>query len=235
MQHAPQDVTVIIPVINEAANLQDCIASVERAGAGAIIVVDGGSTDRSVALARSLGVEVILSSPGRGIQQNAGAERAQTPLLCFLHADCRLTESSLKSLCLEASRTECLFACFRQQIDSVGLKYRLLEWGNALRVRFLGRPYGDQGICLSTKLFREIGGFANVALMEDVLLAQKLKQQLIRPRLLSERIIVNARRWQRNGVIRQTLKNWSLLRQLRRGKTTKELAEQYRRDDQQRT
>ena len=235
MPLAPCDVTVIIPVINESACLASCIQSARNAGAEKIIVVDGGSTDGSVAIACELGSIVVESPMGRGIQQHLGAERAETSLLCFLHADCQLSMGALTELCKGTDGQQDLYACFHQKIKARGLKYRLLEWGNALRVRWLRRPYGDQGICVSTDLYWRIGGFAQVPLMEDVLLAEAMKQIGILPRLIRATIEIAARRWQRQGVIRQTLRNWRLLYQFRRGKTPAELAVSYQRDDQQRS
>ncbi len=234
MLYSPADVSVIIPVVNEAECLADCIRSAQLAGAEEIIVSDGGSTDASRDIAVRLGAIVVSGKTGRGPQQNAGAQKSTHPLLCFLHADCLLHRSSLETLCIAASQMEELYACFRQRITSVGMKYRLLEFGNNMRVRWQKRPYGDQGICISQTLFQRVDGFEDVPFMEDVLLAEKLRQLTITPRLLKDGIEVSPRRWQRRGVIRQTLTNWSLLRQLKRGRTPEELIEQYARDDQQR-
>ncbi|MBH57045.1 MAG: glycosyl transferase family 2 [Planctomycetaceae bacterium] len=228
----PADVTVVIPVVNEAGNLKDCICSAKQSGAEKIIVADGGSTDGSPLLAAQLGATVIKSKLGRGLQQHAGANAAQTPLLCFLHADCRLSAGALATLCEQGNRQADVYACFRQAIQARGLKYRLLEWGNGCRVQWMRRPYGDQGICISSALYHRIGGFAPVPLMEDVLLARRMKQECIRPVLLPASIEVSARRWKENGVLRQTLRNWRLLRRLRRGVSPEGMVASYRRHDQ---
>lgn len=234
MLYSPADVSVIIPAVNEAEFLSACIRSAQLAGANEIIVSDGGSTDASCDIAASLGAIVVSGNSGRGPQQNAGVQKSTHPLLCFLHADCLLGRSSLETLCIVASQKEDLYACFRQSIAAAGTKYRLLEIGNDMRVRWQKRPYGDQGICISRALYQRVGGFEDVPFMEDVLLAGKLRQLSIAPCLLNDRIEVSPRRWQRSGVIRQTLKNWSLLRQLKRGRSPNELIEQYARDDEQR-
>ena len=228
----PADVTVIIPVVNESDNLRGCLNSAIQAGADKIIVADGGSTDGSRLLAAQLGARVIESEPGRGLQQHAGAIAADTPLLCFLHADSRLSSGALAVLCEHSNHHSDVYACFRQTIQARGLKYRLLEWGNGCRVQWMRRPYGDQGICISSALYQRIGGFAPVPLMEDVLLARRMKQESIRPVLLPASIDVNARRWVENGVLRQTLQNWNLLRRLQRGESPEKLAASYRRHDQ---
>lgn len=232
MSLSPSDVTVVIPVINEAGNLKACIESSHRSGAKRIIVVDGGSKDGSASVANQLGATVLSSKPGRGIQQHAGAEIATTPLLCFLHADCRLSVEALSVLCEIANTQTEIYACYRQAIQAKGMKYRLLEWGNALRVRWLQRPYGDQGICVSTTLYRRLGGFDLVPLMEDVLLAQRMKMENIYPKLLPAIIEIDARRWQQNGVLAQTMRNWRLLRKLKRGVAPIDLVTMYQRHDQ---
>ena len=228
---SPSDVTVVIPVVNEAGNLKACIESACDAGAIHVVVADGGSQDGSPDIALQAGATVISSQPGRGIQQHAGAEIATTPLLCFLHADCRLSVEALTDLCNLANTEADVYACFRQTIQLAGWKYRLLEYGNGLRVKWLKRPYGDQGICLSTSLYFHVGGFEAVPLMEDVLLAERMKQAGIIPKLLSAKIEVDARRWQQKGVVCQTLQNWSLLRKLKKGASPTELASIYRRHD----
>ncbi len=228
---SPSDVTVVIPVVNEAGNLKACIESACNAGAIHVVVADGGSQDGSPEIALQAGATVITSQPGRGIQQHAGAEIATTPLLCFLHADCRLSAESLTDLCNFANAESDVYACFRQTIQLAGWKYRLLEYGNGLRVKWLKRPYGDQGICLSTSLYFHLGGFEAVPFMEDVLLAMKMKQSGMVPKLLSAKIEIGARRWQQNGVVRQTLRNWGLLRKLKKGISPRELAAMYPRHD----
>ena len=224
--------TVIIPVVNESDNLRDCLRSAKQAGTDKIIVVDGGSSDGSRSLAAQLGATVIESEPGCGLQQHAGAIAADTPLLCFLHADTRLSSEALVVLCEYSNHQTDVYACFRQMIQARGWKYRLLEWGNRCRVQWRRRPYGDQGICISSALYQRIGGFAPVPLMEDVLLARRMKQECVRPVLLPASIEVNARRWVDNGVLRQTLQNWKLLRRLQRGESPETLAAFYRRHDQ---
>ena len=230
---SPSDVTVVIPVINEAGNLKACIESACNAGAIHVVVVDGGSEDGSPEIALQAGATVVVSEPGRGIQQHAGAENATTSLLCFLHADCRLSTDALAELCEFANAESDVYACFRQRIQLAGLKYRLLEYGNAWRVKWFNRPYGDQGICVSTRLYFHLGGFEAVPFMEDVLLAESMKQAGMRPQLLSAKIEIDPRRWQKNGVVRQTLRNWGLLRKLKKGISPTELALLYPRHDRE--
>jgi len=109
----------------------------------------------------------------------------------------------------------------------VGIAYRLLERGNAVRAARLGLPYGDQGIFLRRSLFDRVGGFAEVAIMEDLLLMKRVRR-LTRPVLLRGPLYVSARRWQRNGVVRQTARNWLLVAALHLGAKPERLAAWYR-------
>jgi hypothetical protein len=100
--------------------------------------------------------------------------------------------------------------CFQQQIDAPGRLYRWLEWGNLRRVLWTGMAYGDQGLFLRREVFEQLGGFPEWPLMEDVGLMQRLRGRG-RFVVVTARLHVSARRWQRRGVIRQTLLNWTLL------------------------
>src|SRR4029077_12263704 len=110
-----------------------------------IIVVDGGSTDDTLAAARA--ADQVLTSPrGRAAKQTAGAAASQGNVLLFLHADCRLEPLSLGQIATALADSRCVGGCFRQRIDAVGVRFRWLERGNALRVKLWGLAYGDQGI-----------------------------------------------------------------------------------------
>ncbi len=205
--HLP--ISVIIPTLNEAGRIAELIAATRQVGVCEIIVVDGGSTDGT--LDRAISADVVLSSePGRAKQQNAGAMASHGEALLFLHADCQLPAGAFEALraALQDGRT--VGGCFQQRIEADGWAYRWLERGNAWRVRWLGMAYGDQGIFIRRDVFEELGRFADVRLMEDVLLMKRLRRTG-RFVLLDARLSISARRWQRHGIVRQTLRNWLLL------------------------
>ena len=129
---------------------------------------------------------------------------------------------------IEGAAAEPTFAvgAFRQRIEAEGLRYRLLEKGNAARVKWLKLAYGDQGILMRTSFFRQAGGFPEVDLMEDLLLMRQVRRAAP-VRLLEGPLYVSPRRWQENGVIRQTLRNWSLLAACRLGVPANRLARFY--------
>ena len=203
-------VSVIVPALNESLRIARAVNSAFAAGAGEVIVVDGGSTDDTTQQAEQAGALVVRSQPGRAVQQNAGAELARGNVLLFLHADNWLDVDTIQQISQHCQSRAHVAGAFRQSIDAAGLAYRILEHGNALRAGWLGRPYGDQGIFVDKQLFADVGRFADVPLMEDVLIMRQIRRHL-RPALLTGPIHVDARRWQQGGIIRQTLRNWSLL------------------------
>jgi rSAM/selenodomain-associated transferase 2 len=202
-------ISVIIPTLNEAASIADQISATRQLGASEIIVVDGGSADGTREFAT--GADIVLASePGRAKQQNAGAVASRGDVLLFLHADCRLPAGAFESMRAAFQDERTVGGCFQQQIQAQGWLYRWLECGNAWRVRRLGMAFGDQGIFIRRAIFEDLGRFADVKLMEDVLLMKRLRQRggFV---LLDDRLSVSARRWQRHGIVRQTLRNWLLL------------------------
>ena len=203
-------VSIIIPTLNEAGQIARALQHARRAGAHQIIVSDGGSRDATVDVARQHDCQVVASGRGRAAQQNAGARRATGDVLLFQHADAWLDPTALDQIKTALARPAILGGAFSQQIEATGVLYRLLERGNAARVKWLGLPYGDQGIFVRRDVFEEVGGFPEVSLMEDLLLMRVLRRRSW-PALLPGPIHVDARRWQRHGVVRQTLRNWSIL------------------------
>lgn len=202
--------SVIIPALNESEWIARAVGSAWKAGADEVIVVDGDSQDQTAEIAKQCGARVLQGPRGRSFQQNHGAQQAMGNVLLFLHADSWLAESVGDQVreCLENEKT--LGGAFWQQIDASGCLYRLLERGNAARVRWCGIPYGDQAIFMRRNVFEQLGGFPSVKLMEDLILMRKFRKMSC-PVLLPGPVFVHPRRWQQQGVVRQTLRNWSLL------------------------
>ncbi|HTI49405.1 MAG TPA: TIGR04283 family arsenosugar biosynthesis glycosyltransferase [Planctomycetaceae bacterium] len=202
-------VSVIIPALQEARNIGAAIASARAGGADEILVVDGGSTDGTLELARSADV-VLSGTRGRARQQNAGAERSRGDVLLFLHADCRLAMGACEQIRSALADPAVIGGCFCQRIDAMGWRYRVVERGNLLRVLVSGWMYGDQGLFIRREVFERLGGFPEVRLMEDWLLSRRLVRAG-RTAVLPGPLLVSARRWQQAGLVRQTLRNWLLL------------------------
>jgi rSAM/selenodomain-associated transferase 2 len=208
IQRADMSISIIIPTLNEATCLAETLRSVRTEKPQEIIVVDGGSSDATCDLARE--ADQVLHSPrGRAAQMNYGAAHATGDVLLFLHADCTLEPGALLAAeeCLE--RRGVVAGCFRMRVTASGLAYRLLDACATARVRLTGLIYGDQGLFVERRLFEQLGGFPPLLLMEDVFFSKKLRRQgriVVAPR----RIFVSPRRWQRQGLVRQTLHNWTL-------------------------
>ncbi|MCR9198222.1 MAG: TIGR04283 family arsenosugar biosynthesis glycosyltransferase [Planctomycetaceae bacterium] len=220
------NVSVVIPTLNEERQIAACLRSVRQAGATEIIVADGGSTDQTVMLAQDH-AQVIEAPRGRAAQQNAGARRATGDVILFVHADCRLTTTTVeKAATMFRSDESVVAGCFHQHIDHSAWKYGLVAAGNAWRVRCLGWAYGDQGICVRRVAFEQAGGFPDLQFMEDLFLMKQLKRRG-RIRLLDASIIVSARRWEKRGLLRQTLRNLSLVTAAQLGISPNRLARFY--------
>ena len=224
-------VSVIIPTINEAANVERAVISALDAGASEVIVVDGGSCDQTPAIAKATGALVLHSSAGRAIQQNAGAISASGDVLLFLHADSILTPETIPQL-LESlhGNPNIIGGGFEQKINADRFVFRMLEWGNRWRAKLQNLYYGDQAIFIRKLEFETLGGFQEIPLMEDFDLSCRMSAQGIL-KLLKGPVVVNPRRWNRIGVVRQTVLNWTIALLYRCGVSPKWLAQQYKRHD----
>ena len=219
--------SVIIPTLNEAANVAAAVASARDAGAAEVIVVDAASADGTASLARSAGATVVEGVRGRGPQMNAGAAAASGDVLLFLHADCRLPADAADRIDAALADPAVVAGGFRQRIGAAGRRFRWLEAGNALRVRRWGRVYGDQGMFVRADAFRGAGGFPPQPLMEDYELSGRLARRG-RVVLLEGPLTVDARRWLTRGVVRQTATNWAFVLLYRLGVSPVRLAAWYR-------
>jgi rSAM/selenodomain-associated transferase 2 len=218
-------ISVIIPTLNEAANIADLIAQTRDIGDCEIVVVDGGSTDDTCRQAVNAD-RVLNSPPGRARQQNLGAASCRGDVLLFLHADCRLPSTALDAIRAALADGRVVGGCFQQHLDSPGLRYRWIERGNVWRVRLFKLAYGDQAIFVRRTVFENLGRFPELRLMEDVFLMKRLRRTG-RFVLLPDRLTVSIRRWKKHGVIRQTLRNWLLLSLALCGVSTDRLARFY--------
>ncbi len=224
-----KSVSIIIPTLNESQTIETALRSAGALGGLEIIISDGGSGDDTVARARHFahhheGDVIVIDAPrGRGRQLAAAARIAHGEVLLFLHADNRLPASVIRQI--ERAGWP-VWGGFRQRIDAPQWRFRALEIGNALRARVLGRVFGDQALFVHRSQYEDVGGFAEVELMEDVLLSSQLYRQH-RPRILAGPVTVDARRWLRRGVIQQTWLNWQIQYAFARGASPQELRKRY--------
>ena len=220
MSSAP--IAVVIPALNEEDRVAEAVRSVREDAE--VIVVDGGSMDRTCARAADAGADVITSSRGRGIQLDAGARIARGKWLVFLHADTRLERGWAEAL--RSLPGDVVGGAFRFALEPPRPAYRLLEVGVALRCRLFRLPYGDQGLFARREVYARIGGFRPLPLMEDVDLARRLARagRLAFPR---PRAFTSARRFERRGVVATSLRNLSLLALYSIGQGPERLARLY--------
>ncbi|TWU43228.1 Glycosyl transferase family 2 [Novipirellula aureliae] len=221
----PSQISVVIPTLNEESVVADAVRSAIEAGATEVIVSDGGSRDQTIPNATAAGAsKIIRSLPGRGIQLNAGAVFASHEVVLFLHADCRLSEASLLQIC---ESSEVVWGAFVQQIEAKGLGYRLLEKGNAMRVKYRWLPFGDQAIFVRRATYKEQGGFEEISLMEDLAFS-KWMRKIAKPVLLPGPVSMSPRHWEKRGIVRQTAFNLWLQLSYACGVSPDRLAKRYR-------
>lgn len=199
------DISIIIPTLNEEQNI-GAIADTLQGTAGEIIVVDGGSTDRTVLFARMRRIRVEQSTAGRACQLNHGATCAGGKVLLFLHADTQLPKNFAAPVLHALAERDVIAGAFSLAIRDGGPGLRFIALCANIRSRCLQLPYGDQAIFIMKEQFVRLGGFPQLPIMEDYLFIKKAKS-LGKIRTLSERATTSARRWQRLGIVRTTLIN----------------------------
>ncbi|HEY1246745.1 MAG TPA: TIGR04283 family arsenosugar biosynthesis glycosyltransferase [Hyphomicrobiaceae bacterium] len=211
-------ISVIIPTLNAEAGLAPTLAALVPAALDGLvkeaIVVDGGSSDATAAIASEAGTEFLTRGGGRGCQLAAGAEKARFPWLLFLHADTVLQpgwerEALAFMQAVDSGARPPAAAAFRFALDDSGLGPRLIERLVALRCALLRLPYGDQGLLVPKALYSEIGGYPPYALMEDVGLVVRLGRRRIV--LLRTRAVTSAQRYRRDGYLLRPLRNLACL------------------------
>ncbi len=202
--------TIVMPVLNEAAGIEATLAALApyRARGIEVIVVDGGSSDRTPDLARRLADRVITAPRGRATQMNAGAAAARGNVLLFLHADTRLPDNADRAVLEGLADSGLAWGRFDVRINSGGI-FRLIAAAMNARSRLTGIATGDQAMFVRRDAFETTGGFPPIALMEDVALSARLKR-VSRPLCLSARVTASARRWQAQGTLRTVLLMWRL-------------------------
>lgn len=228
--NSPPELSVVIPCLNEATRLPLLLADLHRSELRLeILLADGGSSDATPQIARQSGAHLIkIHPPGRGRQLRAAANQARGDWLLFLHADSRLPlrwSCAVRSL-LKTSAAAASAWYFDLRISPSTPARRLLERGVGLRSRWLQRPYGDQGLLLHRELYARCGGFAELPLMEDLDLVERLSHGAdLRP--IGLPLTTDGRRWNSDGVIKRSWRNARLRRRWKQGESAERLAEAY--------
>ena len=207
-------ISVIIPTLNAERSLAQSLAALVPAVVDGIvqeaILVDGGSTDETRAIAEAAGTQFIEAPVGRGSQLEAGASHARGDWLLFLHADTVLEpgwEEEARNFMerVGSGRRAQAAAAFRFSLDDDGLMPDVVEWLVSLRCRLFALPYGDQGLLIPRNLYNRLGGFRPLPLMEDVDLVRRLRRRELV--MLRSRAITSSERYRREGYLTRSLRN----------------------------
>ncbi len=206
-----QKLSIIIPVLDEEASIADALAALAplRQRGAEVIVVDGGSRDRSAELAGPFADQVIAAPRGRGAQMNAGAAAAAGDVLLFLHADTRLPPEADRMILDGLNASSWQWGRFDVRIAGRSPLLPVIAGFMNWRSLLTGIATGDQAMFASRAAFAVAGGFPDIPLMEDIELSRRLKR-VSRPLCLAARVTTSGRRWDERGVIRTVLLMWRL-------------------------
>lgn len=199
-------ISIVVPVLNEQAQLAATLARVNLVPGDELIVVDGGSTDNTMSIARQYTTMVVSSEAGRARQMNMGAQLARGEILLFLHADTRLPPNGLEAVRRTMQQHKVVGGSFRLTFDRPTTALQLVAWGTNLRSQYGRLPYGDQALFIQRRCFEALGGYAEMPFLEDVALVRSLLRQgeMV---LLPETVQTSGRRWLRDGVMYTTVRN----------------------------
>lgn len=206
----PPRFSIIIPALDEEAQIASAIEHLRADHDREVIVVDGGSRDRTRERASASGAQVKEGRRGRAEQMNHGAAGATGDLLAFLHADTRIPEGGLEEASLALEDETVSLVAFALWIDHPAPAFRIIESAANLRSKALGLPYGDQVLCVRRETFDALGGFRAERLLEDVDFVRRARTKG-RVHILSHRAPTSPRRWLRRGVLRTSLMHQLLL------------------------
>jgi rSAM/selenodomain-associated transferase 2 len=206
--------SVIIPVYCEQAVINGTVDNIRRLKGGdtlQIIVVDGQAEGETLAVIRDAAVQKVCSEKGRGGQLKRGAAIATGDVLIFLHADTVLPPSAFERIAVAMQDEGCVGGAFDLYIDSSKKGFRVIEKIANVRSRLTRIPYGDQAIFLRASYYHSLGGFMEIPIMEDVDLMRRIKRKGGRIVIFREPVITSGRRWDKEGLVFGTLRNWFLV------------------------
>jgi rSAM/selenodomain-associated transferase 2 len=203
------NISVIVPVLNEEKNLAATLEALLALAPYELIIVDGGSSDRTREIAARFQVKVISSERGRARQMNRGAWEARCDVLVFLHADTRLPPTALSDIAGALSDPRHVGGRFDIELDGKHWMLPLVGRLISYRSRLSKVATGDQALFVRREVFQRIGGFEDIPLMEDIAFCRTLKR-MGEVACLRSRVVTSARRWEVDGVWRTIVRMWSL-------------------------
>jgi rSAM/selenodomain-associated transferase 2 len=213
-QKMKRHLSIIIPVYNEVDIITDtllCLLTLDSIRNHEIIVVDGNPEGNTVDAIANCGIKKIVSKKGRGAQMNAGAAAAMGDNLLFLHADTFIEKGAIKKIRDVLKRPGIVGGAFDLKINSEKKVFRMIENVACVRSRLTRIPYGDQAIFIRKDFFFRIGGFREIPIMEDVDLMRRIKKAGGKIYVLPSKALTSPRRWEKEGVLYCTFRNWILI------------------------
>ncbi len=226
----PAPLSIVVPTLNAEKHLPTCIASLfpglESALIRELIIVDGNSTDRTVEIADAAGGIIVKCTPNRSKQLKAGGNKATGHWLLFLHADTALSQNWEEEVLSHIKECPERAATFSLSYQSEAWQSKFLAFCANLRTRLFGLPYGDQGLLISRQLFDEIGGYTELPLMEDVVIAKAIGKK--RLKVLNSKAITSAEKYLQEGWWKRIARNIWLISRYQLGASPEKLAKYYR-------
>lgn len=206
--------SIIIPVLHEGEHILssiDRIHALRPVESYEIIVVDGAPDLDTLRFLRGRkDVTAVAAETGRARQMNRGAGVARGEILLFLHADTELPPGALGKIAEVLHGTDAVAGAFDLGIASGKPVFRIIERAASIRSRLTRIPYGDQVLFMKKEYFDLIGGFREIPLMEDIELMRRIKKQGGQIHILRERVMTSPRRWEKEGILLCTLRNWAI-------------------------
>ena len=225
--------SVIIPVLNEASVINSAVERLYRLGSAfdvEVIVIDCDAEGRTIQAVHRTEVITAISPKGRGKQMNRGAFLARGEVLLFLHSDTELPEHAFRTISSVMDDPQCAGGAFDLGIKSDRVVFRIMEKLVSLRTRLTRIPYGDQALFIRKEVFDRMKGFGEIPLMEDVEFMRRLRSAGHKIRIIPQKVKTSPRRWEEEGVLFCTMRNWMLRGLYRLGVNPENLVRFYYRD-----
>ncbi len=205
--------SIIIPVLNEADRVNGVLGhlhELDHDGPVEIIIVDGDPHGGTISTIRNQKVTTALSGKGRARQMNRGASLADGDVLIFLHADTQLPQKALLRVAEAMNDKRCVAGAFDLGLDTPRTVFRITEKYVALRTRLTRIPFGDQAIFIRRDYFNAVGGYKDMPIMEDIELMSRIRKRGDLICVISDKVTTSVRRWEQEGILYCTFRNWAL-------------------------
>ena len=221
-------ISVIISTINEANNLPLLLSDLSIISEKVeILIVDGGSEDKTIAIGNIYGAKVYKSKQkNRGLQLDIGAKNAKGDWFIFLHADSRLTDDWFNKMSSILIGNENFIYFFKFKIKHKNVCFRILEILVNFRSKYFKQPYGDQGLVIHRKNYLRNKGFKKIPLMEDFDFISRIKNKEALKQL-NLPIFTSSRKWERSNIFLQAFKNWNFRRRWLKGESIESIYYDY--------